>query len=446
MPLVDLFLIALMIACNAVFAAYEMALASISQSRIDATVAAGRPGAAEAAYMKGRMEASLVVIQLGITLVGAVAAAVGGAGVEQRLSPLLRDSWGLPAFLAEILGLVLLVIPLTFVTMTVGELIPKMLALRNKELMVLSLSPAMKRLASLVYPVVSLVEAAVTRAVGLISKRVPGLVDERLAGLYELRAAASLGRTSKLLGARGERIVLAAAHLSTHAVRDLMVPAADIYMIPRESSLADALVLAHMDMHTRFPVCARKGDPQTIEGYVNFKDIVMALRINPEDPTVRGITRPLLRLDGGISVADALERMMMEKAHIALIEGPGRVILGMLTLEDILEELVGEIEDEFDRAMTHVRPYGASWIMGGGVPMTSVGAALGLDWAARYPGGDVPTLSDWCAERAGGPLVGGECIEHDAVRVIPRKFRSGRMLEAIVSRIGSAGPPRDDSR
>lgn len=86
MPLVDLFLIALMIACNAVFAAYEMALASISQSRIDATVAAGRPGAAEAAYMKGRMEASLVVIQLGITLVGAVAAAVGRAGVEQRLS------------------------------------------------------------------------------------------------------------------------------------------------------------------------------------------------------------------------------------------------------------------------------------------------------------------------------------------------------------------------
>lgn len=97
----------------------------------------------------------------------------------------------------------LLVIPLTFVTMTVGELIPKMLALRNKELMVLSLSPAMKRLASLVYPVVSLVEAAVTRAVGLISKRVPGPVDERMAGLYELRAAASLGRTSKLLGARG---------------------------------------------------------------------------------------------------------------------------------------------------------------------------------------------------------------------------------------------------
>ncbi len=77
---------------------------------------------------------------------------------------------------------------------------------------------------------------------------------------------------------------MSAAQFSLRPIKDIMIPAADICMIPQNSSLSDALILAHLDMHTRFPVCEKSNDPQTIQGYINFKDIIAALKINPEDP------------------------------------------------------------------------------------------------------------------------------------------------------------------
>ncbi|MCX6354859.1 MAG: hemolysin family protein [Candidatus Aureabacteria bacterium] len=431
----DLIIIALMLVLNAIFAAYEMALASITQSRIDMLLSEKRRGAADAAFMKGRMEASLAIVQLGITLAGTIAAAIGGAGFEEKLAPYLRSQWGLSALFSEVLALLLLIVPLTLLIIMFAELIPKMLALKNKELVVLKLSPVMKSLSTIAYPIVLVVELGVKKAVKLLSGEAQSPADVKLQGLYELKAAASLGRTSKLLGAREEKMVLAAAQLSMRTVRDIMIPASDIVMIRMESSLADALVRAHLDMHTRFPVCTRENDPQSIQGYVNFKDIMMALRIKPEDPTVRGITRPIMRIDEEMSIADVLENMMKENAHIGIATSRDGCVSGMVALENIIEELVGNIEDEFDRQLTHIKPYGSGWTMGGGVPINRVASTLGLDWTGRFPDGHVPTLGEWCAQILGRPLTGGEIIEHDGVRVVPWKFRRKRMSEAIVSLI-----------
>ncbi|MBN1392973.1 MAG: HlyC/CorC family transporter [Sedimentisphaerales bacterium] len=430
----ELVVIIVMLGFNAIFAAYEMGLASISRARLAILFNEKKKGAAEAAFMKDKMEASLATIQLGITMVGVAAAATGGAGVQETFVPYLQHSLNISVTLSRILAIILLMIPLTFVIIVFGELVPKMLALNNKEWVVLRLSPVMKVLSQTIHPVVSIIEITVKKTVSLLTRW--GSIEPSSQGqwLHELRAAVSLARTSQLMGEREEKIVLAAAHLSTHLVKDIMMPAQDISMIYIGSSLQNALLKAHLDMHTRFPVCTKENDPQTIEGYVNFKDIVAALRINPTDPTIKGISRPIKKVKEDMPLSNLLGEMIRDKNHIVIVTSNEGAVLGMVTMEDIIEELVGEIEDEFDRLPTHIHPYGEScWIVGGGVSMSAVASAAGLDWSKKFGEGKSPTVAEWCAKQVKKALEGGETIEKDGLRVVPRKFRRKKVSEAMVS-------------
>ncbi len=429
----ELAVILFMLVLNAIFAAYEMALASISRARLAILLNDKKKGAADAAFMKDRMEASLAIVQLGITVVGAIAAATGGAGVQEDFAPYLHRAFGVSQVSAQVLAIVFLIIPLTFITVVFAELVPKMIALKNNEAVVLRLSPFMKALSRIAYPIVAVIEATLRKVVELLTPSGQGETSSRKQWLHELRAAVSLARTSKLLGEREEKIVLAAAHLSTRPVRDIFIPAADVSMIYAGSSLMEALVKAHLDMHTRFPVCSVENDPQSIQGYVNFKDIVAALKVNPSDPTLRGITRPIQKIRDDTVLSVLLEMMIQQKTHIVIVVSQEGTVLGMVTLEDVMEELVGEIEDEFDRLPTHIHPYGDTWIMGGGVPMSTVTSTVGLPWQAPVGAGRVPTLAEWCAQHAGPALKGGEAIEADNLHVLPRKFRRKKVLEATVA-------------
>jgi putative hemolysin len=429
----ELIMIGIMLFFNAVFAAYEMALASVSAARLAVLAGEKKRGAAEAVYMKGRMEASLAVIQLGITLAGAFAAATGGVGVEERLSPYLTEALNIPAFFASLLSLIFLIIPLTFVIIVFAELVPKMLALNNKEWVVLRLSPFMKLLSVIANPVISVVESVVKWTVKIIMKLSPIKGGEKMPGFYDFRAAVSIARASKLLSARQEKIVLSSALLSMRPVKGIIIPAQDISMIYMESSLMDALIKAHLDMHTRFPVCRKLDDPQTIEGYVNIKDIVYALKASPSEPSLKGITRTIRKIDGDTSISGALEIMIQEKLHIALVAAGDGTILGMITLEDVLEELVGEIEDEFDYLPSHIQPCGSAWIMGGGLLMGKVYSTVGFKGEDKYKDTKAPTLSEWCAQKSQKPLEGGEVIESDDLRVVIRKFRRKKVSEVLVN-------------
>jgi len=125
--------------------------------------------------------------------------------------------------------------------------------------------------------------------------------------------------------------------------------------------------------------------------------------------------------------------MIQQKTHIVIIVSLEGAVLGMVTLEDVMEELVGEIEDEFDRLPTHIHPYGTAWIMGGGVPMSTVASVVGLPLQAATGAGRTPTLAEWCAQHAGAALKGGEAVEAENLHVLPRKFRRKRVLEATVT-------------
>ncbi|MBI3314883.1 MAG: DUF21 domain-containing protein [Candidatus Omnitrophica bacterium] len=430
----ELTVIILMIAVNAVFAAYEMSLASISNAKLTALVNLKLKGAAEAAYMKGRMEASLAVVQVGITLVGAIAAAVGGAGMERHFAPAIAGALGISRGGADILALIFLILPLSAMTIVFAELIPKTYAIHHQAFVCLALSPLMKVLAGIAYPVVAIFEGIVKRIIDLINRTYQRKNrPEENTGLHELNAAVALARTSRLLGAREEGIVLAAAQLSVRPIKESMIPINDVSTIPLETSLTQALVHAHNDMHTRFPVCAVENDLQTIQGYVNFKDIMAGLKLNPSDPSIKGIIRPIKTFESHTPISQALERMMQEKLHIALVSSKEGRTIGMVTLEDIIEEMVGEIEDEFDRLPSYIHPYGGGWIVGGGVTMAVLGQTVGEGSLPLTAQERSLKLADWFAQKTGRPLLGGESVHAGRVLMMVRKLRRKKLGEAIIT-------------
>ena len=424
-------IIAIMVtlALTGVFVAYEMALASVSRARLHVLEGRRVKGASAAVFMKDNMEASLAVMQLSITLLSAVAAATGGLSAADLLSPYLVEHGHMPHAWATVVSLVVIVIPLSGVTIVFAELVPKMVALNNRERVCLGLAPVMKRLCRAFGPVVRVLERTVKWIIATFFKRFAAAGED--AGLHELQAAAALARTSRLIGAREEKIVVAAAQLSTRRVREIIIPTSDMCTIALSATLSEALIRAHMDMHTRFPVCALENDRQKILGYINFKDIMAALKLNPADPTVKGIVRPIRSVEADVTIAHALETMIQDNLHIMLVVAKDKGVVGMITMEDIIEELVGDIEDEFDRFPSHVHPYSGGWIVGGGVTMGVLARETGVVLPAEVPSG--LRFADWCAQHKEGPFEGGESLEADGWVVLIRKLRRRKVGEAAVS-------------
>ena len=433
--------VAAMVAVNAVFAGYEIALASVSVARLQALAHEGRPGATAAIAMKEGIEQSLAVVQLGITLVGMIAGATGGASASDDIAPLLTHL-GLSATAANISAMFLVVVPLTAVTIVIGELIPKLFALRNKEWVCLTLSPLMKFFALSVWPAVRFLETSASALMSLSEKiwRPASHADARTeaAELQELKALASMARTSRLIGAREENIILAAARLASRPLREIILPSEHIRALTLDDSLAEALIVAHLDLHTRFPVCATKGEPQSIVGYVTFKDIVTAIKVNARDPSIRGIVRQIPNLQADLPISAALELLLRERTHIALVRDAADSVLGMITLEDIVEELVGDIQDEHDLLPVHVLRSGAGWIVGGGATLSRIRELTGIDLGVAST---AQNLSAWVLERMNGPPEGGETATHEQHRVLVRKVRRQRVLEASLISDPAAAPP-----
>ncbi|MBI2479829.1 MAG: HlyC/CorC family transporter [Planctomycetia bacterium] len=424
---------ALMIGVNSIFAGYEIALASVSVARLR-QLADGHRGGAKVAF--------LAVIQLGITRVGAIAAAVGGAGAEEKLAPALVGNLGVTEGTADVLAIALVVVPLTFVTIMVGELIPKVFALRNAERVCLTLSPFMRWFSLSVWPAVWLFETVVIGVMSWGERHLGSgdAVKPEMAELQDLRASAALARGMRLIGHREERIIVGATEIQSRPVREIMLPAEHMSTLDANVSLSENLTSAHLDMHTRFPVVERKEDPQTIVGYVNFKDIVATMRLSPREPKFRAIIRPIPSIRDDQSIAVCLERMMREHTHIALVRDADDKVVGMVTLEDILEELVGDIKDEYDRLPAHLVASGSSWVAGGGLSLERLKALTGIDLSADSPSSDARTLSQWVSGHLGREVCRGDIVERGAVRVVVRKVRRKQVQEAQVSRFEPRRP------
>lgn len=446
MGFIELGVMAAMVLFNGIFAGYEIALAAVTIARIQVLVQENRAGARAALYMKENMEGSLAAVQVAITLVGAIAAAIGGAGASEDLKPLFQNTLALSAPAATVLALAAVVIPLTFLTILFGELVPKVFSLRNKEWVCLRLSPVMRWFCFSVWPAVWLFETSVMTLLAWSERRWrPGsqpAIKSEAVELLELRAHAASARASRIIGEREENIILGAARFASRTVREIMLPAEHISMLDVAASLGDSLVVAHLDMHTRFPVTEQTGNPQAIIGYVNFKDLVALMRLSvPHEASLRSILRPMPSLRDDLKLTACLERLIREHMHIALVRDASGKVVGLIALEDILEELVGEIQDEYDRLPVHAVPSGWAWVVGGGLPLERLKETTGIDLATDPPSwqpeGGVRTVSDWIIGHLHNHFRSGDILVRPSLRVVVRKVRRQKVFEAQIGQIGA---------
>jgi putative hemolysin len=155
--------------------------------------------------------------------------------------------------------------------------------------------------------------------------------------------------------------------------------------------------------------------------------------MSPRNPSIRNIMRRLRSFDADMSVADCLERLMREHNHIGLVRDKEGKVIGLITLEDVVEELVGEIHDEFDRLPAHLIQAGDGWIAGGFVSLGDLRSTAGVELPpiSEKP---IHTLNDWIIERLGHPPHGGEELEADGCRIVVRKVRRTLVQEAFVGK------------
>lgn len=422
-----------MLVFNALFAAYEMALASVSRTKISVLLQEKLPGAEAALFMKDHMEGSLATVQIGITLVGAIAAATGGIGGDNLFAPFFKQTLGFPSHLAYLLSMACVVLPLSFITIVFGELIPKTFALKNKEWVLLKLSPAMKVLYAFLEPIVGSMESIVR----FFTLKTPSKQQDpkalKRAALEDLRTAAAIASSSRLFTSAEEKIVISTAQFCVRNLREIQVPLDQVYMLDANASIADTFLKAHLDMHTRFPVLSNPDDPQSVIGYLNFKDIFTATKSGGSAGTsTRAILRPIIRMEADTIISAALQKLMKSKQHICLVTEEEK-ITGIVTLEDIFEEMVGEIEDEYDFFPSYIRPFGEAFIASATANMSELFEKLNLSIPADVP--PTQTVEQWIAVQSGGKAVTkNQKFVKNGLLLETRKFRRHKLMEAIVTK------------
>jgi putative hemolysin len=245
----------------------------------------------------------------------------------------------------------------------------------------------------------------------------------------EISALAGLARVSNIINPYQERIIKGASLLSDVPVADVMIPVEQVTFLSTSQHLMDAVITAHEDPHTRFPIC-ENNDRNRVAGYVNFKEMIYHGRTNPQEQSLRGIIRPVHFVDPDQSAASLLRAFVDQHEHLAIVRDEQGKTLGMVTLEDIIEELVGELEDEFDRLPRMLHPLqGGTWMVGGGVPIHMVARTIGVELPDA-----AGTTSSWLIRRFGRVPRINEVFRDRQAAFTVRRTRRGKIFEVAVTR------------
>ena len=334
----DIALVMVFILVGSFFVVAEMALVSLRDSQAKALQGRGRRGEI-VAKLNGDPNRFLAAVQVGVTLSGFLSAAFGGATLAGRLSPKLEDL-GLSPGVADASALVLITLFISYVSLVVGELAPKRLALQRAESISLAVAPTVDRIAKLARPVIWVLSASTNVVVRLVGGD-PGAQREQITDA-EIRELVS---GSETLGAEERQILEEVFEAGDRQIREIMVPRTEVDFISASMPAYKAAEFALQRPHSRYPVIGESSDD--VIGFVHVRDLLKP-DLSGRSVRVREIARDVLLLPSTRQLLSALSDMRREGAHVAIVADEYGGTAGIITLEDLVEELVGDIRDEYD--------------------------------------------------------------------------------------------------
>ncbi|MDO5082211.1 HlyC/CorC family transporter [Arachnia propionica] len=334
----DIALIALFILIGGTFAAAEMALVTLRESQVRQLASRGKRGRA-IERLTSDPNLFLSAVQIGVTLSGFLSAAYGGATIADRLAPVLT-SWGMPASVATTVALVAVTVVVSYFSIVIGELSAKRLAMQRAEGYALALAPLVAGIAALARPVIWFLGVstdAVVRVFGGDPKRAKdGVSDE------ELRAMVSVSTT---LGKEERSILDEVFDAGQLSLREVMVPRTEVDFLPADMPVQRAYKEVRGAPHSRYPVT--DGSVDKVIGFCHVRDL-MDLDESARSGQLRAIVRPVLSLPETVKLLRALSAMRAAGSHLAIVRDEFGGTAGIVTLEDLVEELIGDITDEYD--------------------------------------------------------------------------------------------------
>jgi putative hemolysin len=439
--LTDILFLVFLTLLEAFFVASEIALVSVRRSRIEQLIEEGNPGARRVRRLIDDPGRFLAVSQLGLTLIGFFASAFAAVSLVATLGSVLVG-FGMEAGAAGGTALVVVTIILAFFTIIFAELIPKSIALANPERFALVLSRPIDFLARLLGPVVAILNGItrwVARSIGV------DINQEAQISADELRLIVERGGEQGVLEAEEEQMINAVIELGERRVHEVMIPRVAIAALASDATLEQAIDLVVEVGHSRIPVYHDSIDE--IVGILYAKDLLPYLKNDAGPrPQLRKLLRPPVLVPESMTIDDLLHELQRRKVHIAIVLDEYGGTAGLVTIEDLLEEIVGEIQDEYDvEEPMVVRLSDHEARVDGRADVDEILELFDLDLELE-DAEEYDTVGGLMYHRIGGVPAPGDSIEVDGLRLTVETTDGRRVGKVLVTRrTGDAPSAEGDS-
>ena len=422
-------LVVLFVVIGGVFAGAELALVSLRESQAKRLAQRGRRGEI-VARLNQDPNRFLAAVQVGVTLAGFMSAAFGGAELSSELAPTLV-SWGLPEGASNIIALVLITLLISYLSLVLGELAPKRLALQRAESISLAVAPSVDRFARWSRPIIWLLSASTNIVVRLLGGD-PAAKREMISE-EELRQMVS---GHEALGEEERRIVEDVFEAGDRQIREVMVPRTEVDFIDASTPVHLAVKAALEQPHSRYPVI--RGSADDVVGFVHVRDLI-SREVSGRSMRTGELARDVLMLPGTRQLLAALADMRRDGTHLAIVVDEYGGTDGIVTMEDLVEELVGDIRDEYDLEPEETTRHGGDDV--------EVDGLLNLDdfedeTALTLPDGPYETVAGYIVAQLGHVPAVGETVQIDGHQLVVTAVDGRRVARVRVSRAAptAAGP------
>jgi putative hemolysin len=357
---------------NGLFAATELSMVSARRGRLQQQAEEGSRGAEAALQLQDDPNRLLSTVQVGITLIGTLAGAFGGVSLAAQLAVLLQPWVGA---MSNSLAFGLVVAVVAYLQLVIGELVPKRLALQSAEAIAVRMAQPMTMLASISRPIVVVLGWSTEALLALLGRR-----NTEAGGVTEddIRQLVREGAEGGALEPAEHAMIESVIRLGDRGVRQVMTARRGIKALEADVRLADAIDELLEIGFSRFPVYERQLD--NLIGIAHVRDLLRIYRDDPSQPVRQAIRPPLFVPESGRAAA-LLSVFQKQKQHMAVVVSELGTVEGVITLEDILEEIVGEIADEYDDVEEELffRREDGSYLINGLAPIDRVKLRLDLE-------------------------------------------------------------------